>query len=231
MFILNPSRFASAGGGGGTNGLLTGAYGYFAFEEASGTRFNSIAGGYDLSTVEGTPTNGAGKNGNALYCDPTPDSVSGLRDASLDVTEASCSVWVWFNSWRDHGIWSGEGLCIILGNNMLIDWPIRHDFTVDTLLPIGQWNHICATHSASRGSSKVFINGVLRSIKSETANYDAGWSNMTFGTQASRYLDGRVDEWFMATTLWTDGGADTVGDVAGGQVADLYSGLVLADFD
>jgi len=87
MFILNPSRFASSGGGGG-NGLLTGLVSVWDFESDG-----SDSHGTNDLTPSGSPVYSLGKLGNGADLQSASNqyfSRSGLLEG---VNTFSCSVW------------------------------------------------------------------------------------------------------------------------------------------
>ena len=92
--------------------------------------------------------------------------------------------------------------------------------------PVDTWNNITVTWSASTGIIRAFINGKYVSQKENIS--DIVWGGtLKVGqyTSYSWYFDGQLSNLAMWDATLTDGfsGTPTTGDVAGGQVAEVYN--------
>ena len=92
--------------------------------------------------------------------------------------------------------------------------------------PVDTWNNITVTWSASTGIIRAFINGKYVSQKENIS--DIVWSGtLKIGqyTSYAWYFDGQLSNLAMWDITLTDGfsGTPTTGDIAGGQVAEVYN--------
>ena len=92
--------------------------------------------------------------------------------------------------------------------------------------PVDTWNNVTVTWSASTGIIRAFINGKYISQKENIS--DIVWSGqLKVGqyTSYAWYFDGQLSNLAMWDVTLTDGfsGTPTSGDVAGGQVAEVYN--------
>ena len=92
--------------------------------------------------------------------------------------------------------------------------------------PVNTWNNITITWSASTGIIRAFINGKYISQKENIS--DIVWGGtLRVGqyTSYAWYFDGQLSNLAMWDATLTDGfsGTPTTGDIAGGQVAEVYN--------
>ena len=93
--------------------------------------------------------------------------------------------------------------------------------------PLNNWHNFIVTWSASTGIIRAFINGKFK--KEITGINDINWGNeLLIGRYYQTYpflFDGKLSNFAMWNTTLTDGfsGTPTSGDVAGGQVAEVYN--------
>ena len=110
---------------------------------------------------------------------------------------------------------------------MLITFDANESFDIvfpDS--PVDTWNNITVTWSASTGIIRAFINGKYVSQKENIS--DIVWGGtLKVGQYTSYgwYFDGQLSNLAMWDATLTDGlsGTPTSGDVAGGQVAEVYN--------
>jgi len=93
--------------------------------------------------------------------------------------------------------------------------------------PINNWHNFTVTWSASTGIIRAFINGKFKAEL--TGVNDINWGNeLLIGKYYQTYpflFEGKLSNFAMWNTTLTDGfsGTPTTGDVAGGQVAEVYN--------
>jgi len=93
--------------------------------------------------------------------------------------------------------------------------------------PINNWHNFTVTWSATTGIIRAFINGKFK--VELTGVSDINWGNeLLIGRYYATYpflFDGKLSNFSMWNTTLTDGfsGTPTTGDVAGGQVAEVYN--------
>ena len=97
----------------------------------------------------------------------------------------------------------------------------------DVTYTTGVWYHLVMTWDGT-DTIKLFMNGHL-AAKGVGAESASGTAQLDIGRRISDYHDGLMDEIGIWQKTLTDGGGLSVGDTAGGEVAELYnSGAGLA---
>ena len=173
-FIINPYRHA--GGGGATNGLLTGLESYYKLDEASGTIADSH-GSNDSVSVNGSPTYGAtGVINDCMSFDGTDDDISFGDVLDFERTDPfSVSMWVNFDADSSYEIliskiyhsasplrgWEiqrdGSGKIIF---QFISTWPTNAIDVISTTATIDAadgWTHLLMTYDGSSSASGVTI--------------------------------------------------------------------------
>jgi len=205
MFILNPSRFASSGGG--SNGLLTGLVSYWKLDEASGTRVDSH-GSKDL-TVLGTVSSATGVISNALSL-----SGAGAAIRANDVVSGSgdMSISLWFNSPTSSAN-SAINAILVLGNVSIAGsqfyWCIESGGTLwgrfhggntrsyGTGLDDSNWHHLLIVKPSGVSSAGInlFVDGAsVTGSFTGTTTLNVGTDDFRVGGDSIRYFTGSVDE-------------------------------------
>ncbi len=97
---------------------------------------------------------------------------------------------------------------------------------------LNQWHHVVVTFDGSVTTSKLYLDGVYKSIltnESSTTNSLAGTSFYIGRAVALGYGSPLVDEFSIFTTTLSDGGGLSTGDTAGGDIASIYNSGVPND--
>jgi hypothetical protein len=94
---------------------------------------------------------------------------------------------------------------------------------------VGSWHHISLTFNA--GTSLMYVDGVYRSTKSvsSTTAYNAGTNYRLAYSNSASYGELLLDEVAIFSSTLSDGGGLSIGDTAGGDIADIYNSGVPTD--
>jgi hypothetical protein len=220
--------------------LLTSLVAYWKLDEATGTRVDSTSRGNDLAPQH-TPTNAAGKQGNALsvsragaqWC-----SIADNADLSMGDIDFSIAAWVYFNNAAPGGDFPSQFGASGLGRQKSMycttmsqprSLALRSAATVRRLLAIeattpanpslSTWYFIVCWHDATANTINIRVN--------DTTTYSASHSAGCFnGTSAFGIGNGFGDESY-ANGFW-DGRIDEVGIwkkvLTSGEITTLYNG-------
>ena len=177
----------------------------YNFNEGSGTSAADSSGNGHTSTLTNGPTWTTGKYGDALSFDGADDYVNVPDAASLDLTNWTISAWIYptslpFVTWKTilckggdctnyylqtYGTELEGGFESPAGN-----W--RRFRTTGATLQLNTWYHVAFTFDDAANTGKVYISGVERFSKTETAvpvttatplrigtdNWDENWSGL-----------------------------------------------------
>jgi hypothetical protein len=91
---------------------------------------------------------------------------------------------------------------------------------------LNQWHHVVVTFDGSVTTSKLYLDGVYKSIvtnEASTTNFQAGIRFYIGRGFATGYGSPLVDEFSIFTTTLSDGGGLSTGDTAGGDIASIYN--------
>ena len=177
----------------------------YNFNEGSGTSAADSSGNGHTSTLANGPTWTTGKYGDALSFDGADDYVNVPDAASLDLTSWTISAWIYptslpFVTWKTilckggdctnyylqtYGTELEGGFESPAGN-----W--RRFRTTGATLQLNTWYHVAFTFDDAANTGKVYISGVERFSKTETAvpvttatplrigtdNWDENWSGL-----------------------------------------------------
>lgn len=234
--IINPYRHA--GGGGATNGLLTGLVSYYKLDETTGTTAYDAHGSND-GTVVGATINQTGKIDKCYDLDGNNDYVD-----CGNITEMQGTDTITVSAWakKEDTTQPGAGETIIskweTGFNSWILFQRESVRKTRFLIYIGDtgyaadadsagydtnWHHYVGRYDGSEVS--LWIDGVKQSATASiTGNIDADNAIVKIGTYqaVNDWFEGYIDE----VALW-----DT--DLSDSQIAALYnsgSGLAYSNF-
>jgi hypothetical protein len=143
---------------------------YLPFSEASGTTASDASGNGNNGTLVGSVSHVAGRSGNAIALDGTSGYVSLPNDIVLNLSDFTIAAWVYCNTntseQRVFDFGSGIGRYMMLSPNG--GGVLRFAITLDLYygeinlkgsapLPIGRWQHLAVTLSAS--TATLYLNG------------------------------------------------------------------------
>ena len=158
----------------------------------------------------------------------------GNQSAFQPSSNYTFSIWFKYNSSSSIGIFStnssvssvGGVLAYISGGTTIIYYHASSALFITGIPSTNEWINLTVTWSASTGIVRSFINGKYKSQLT-------GKTSMTWGNDlivgkykdSSMYFDGELSNFAMWDATLTDGfsGTPTAGDVAGGQVAEVYN--------
>jgi len=169
-------------------------------------------------------------DGSDDYCD--------CGDLTAINSIANCSYSFWYKQ-------VNSGLSILMGNSNFkfsaYHWSNgnayfhiaskNHPIALSNLA-LNQWHHVAVTFDGSVTTSKLYIDGVYKSIKTNeasTTNSLAGTSFYIGRALTLGYGSPLVDEFSIFTTTLSDGGGLSIGDTAGGDIASIYNSGVPND--
>ena len=199
--IINPYRFAAAGGGSDPDyssvGLLLhcdGANNSTTFTDNSGTP-KTVTAQADAKISTTSPKFGTG----SCSLDGTGDYLLVTGNTAFDYTGDFCwEAWVYLTSGTNSGFF-GSGLgslyygvysnCIIVGNG-----GINPFLNVTSFTPyLNAWTHVACTRSGS--TMRHFINGDLKETATSSASFNGGGGNVHVGYSSSLgYITGKMDD-------------------------------------
>ncbi len=150
---------------------------------------------------------------------------------------ANCSYSFWYKQ-------VNSGLSVLMGNidnkvgayhwsdgNAYFRIANRHHTIVGSPT-LNQWHHVVVTFDGSITTSKLYLDGVYKSIvtnEASTTNFQAGKRFYIGRGFATGYGSPLVDEFSIFTTTLSDGGGLSTGDTAGGDIASIYNSGVPND--
>ena len=147
---------------------------------------------------------------------------------------------IWFNSgsyvyktlFGDTSNAFAQGILALLRSSSALDYYHNTTSTYKTLtlsltdFPVNTWHNLTITWSASTGILRGFIDGKFNAQL--TGVNDVEWGNISLELGRyynTFYYDSKLSNFVMWDATLTDGfsGTPTAGDVAGGQVAEVYN--------
>ena len=148
-------------------------------------------------------------------------------------TNYTFSIWFKYNSSSSVGIFSTNssvssvgGVLAYINSTSILYYHASDVLLINNIPSSNEWINLTVTWSASTGIVRSFINGKYKAQLT-------GKTSMTWGNDlivgkykdSSMYFDGELSNFVMWNATLTDGfsGTPTAGDVAGGQVAEVYN--------
>lgn len=147
---------------------------------------------------------------------------------------------IWFNSgsyvyktlFGDTSNAFAQGIIALLRSSSALDYYHNTTTTYKTLtlsltdFPINTWHNLTITWSASTGILRGFIDGKFNAQLTGVNDVDWGNISLELGRYYNTfYYDSKLSNFVMWDATLTDGfsGTPTAGDIAGGQVAEVYN--------
>jgi len=243
-FIINPYRHA--GGGGATNGLLTGLQSYWKLDEASGTIADSH--GSNDGTLTGATYGATGVINDCIEFDGSGDDIDFGNIFRFDYDQPfSVSFWAnWDADGGSYAIISNtnnsspyQGWTIEKDSSDRVLFTISQTYTGGNVLDVrstttipasGGWYHVVVTYDGTAAPSgvKIYIDdssSSLTTIQNTLSSTPSYVETLTIGARdsgAANIMDGKIDEVGVWTRVLTSD-----------EVSDLYnsgSGLAYGDF-
>lgn len=244
MSLLGAGRQRPAAVGGG-NDLLTNLIAYYDLEEASGTRADSSANGYDATNIRNAPGNTTGKNGNALSLVAASSQMielisigPGQKDILQGISVLSVNAWINPSDLTgDHVICcvqdaNANGKCWAFatqGDELLLNifestetsnnWLTYH-ITDAANLSTSTTYMVTCTYNA--GSITLYVNG------SSSAGTDNGTIPTSIDAVASGTDDFEIGASNQGTQRFWDGWIDELAlwerELSASDVSDLWNG-------
>ncbi len=213
---------------------------HYQFENPD--NFGENSAGVDATAIGGlSPQAGPGTLGQAAdfgtYQDPRYLEVNGKSDPA----DGPLSMAAWFKTTDgDNGLTVIHGagdasddvavLAIVLGRPAVLLGEAGSDPSTNPLvhsseLADGQWHHMAMTWSGgSDDTLRLFVDGRLSDFRTQSAGTlnISGW-NVGKKYGGADYFSGSMDDVRMYSRALDDGGVSTVGQLAGGDIAELYA--------
>ncbi len=200
-------------------------------DAANGTRVDSSGNGNDFADNSGNVGQGTGIISNAATFGSLANQNLKLASGLLPSGAFSVSAWVNVNSlaaanpiWgqtqtgtlkQSFGVLVTTGLVRLVLNNPTVS------LNSATALSAGGWHHVVATYDGT--NANIYIDGVYDATGVKAYSGTPNGEVIGAFTLTGTSMNGSIDELGMWTRQLTDGGV-TVGNTAGGEIAQLYNG-------